>query len=94
MDICIYIYVYIYTYIYINICIYVCILVCPYMYTYVDEDCFDCYSWRNNVVIAFEKISSYIVLRSEWPCLYWLSFLKIQIFIWRHWYEVRSYTIC
>jgi len=34
-----------------------------------DDDCFYYHSWRNNVVIAFGTLSSFLTWLSEWRCL-------------------------
>jgi len=41
-------------YIYMYICIYI------HIYIYIDDDCFYYHSWRNNVVIAFGTLSSFL----------------------------------
>jgi len=42
--------IYIYVYIYMEFYIYIC----------DDDDCFYCHFWRNNVVIEFRSLSSFL----------------------------------
>ena len=56
------IYIYIYIYIYMCVCvyIYVYLYISKYIHLYNDDACFYYHSWRNNVVIAFGTLSSFL----------------------------------
>ena len=57
MYICMPMYMHAYTFIYVCALVYICTRVGAFCY---DDDCFYYHSWRNNVVIAFGTLSSFL----------------------------------